>query len=71
MAVEYLDNGNDDGTVFGLSDSKIGFYGLATPIVKQTLRIITAVDTLASVIIDIARIRTVLYNLGLCTSSGP
>jgi hypothetical protein len=71
MAVEYLDNGNDDGTVFGASDAKIGFYGLAAPIVKQTLTIITAGDTIASVLTDLARIRTVLYNLGLCTSSGP
>ena len=37
MAVEYLDNGNDDGTNFGRSDGKIGFYGLTTPIVKATV----------------------------------
>ena len=34
MAVEYIDHGNDDGTNFGRSDGKIGFYGLATPIVQ-------------------------------------
>jgi hypothetical protein len=34
MAVEYLDKGNDDGTNFGRSDGKIGFYGLAAPIAK-------------------------------------
>jgi hypothetical protein len=36
MAVEYLDKGNDDGTNFGRSDGKIGFYGLTTPIVQQS-----------------------------------
>ena len=30
MAVEYLDKGNDDGTVLGQSaSSKLGFYGLS------------------------------------------
>jgi hypothetical protein len=37
MAVDYIDNGNDDGANIGRSDGKIGFYGLATPIVKATL----------------------------------
>lgn len=33
MAVEYLGTGNDDGVNLGRSaTSKIGFYGLATPI---------------------------------------
>ena len=36
MAVERLDKNNDDGTIFGLSDSKIGFYGLTAPIVKPS-----------------------------------
>ena len=37
MAVKYLDDGNDDGTNFGQStSSKIGFYGLTTPIVQPT-----------------------------------
>jgi hypothetical protein len=35
MAVEYIDHGNDDGTNFGRSDGKIGFYGLTTPIVQD------------------------------------
>lgn len=35
MAVEYLDNGNDDGTVFGQSATeKIGFHGVA-PVVQR------------------------------------
>lgn len=38
MAVEYLGTGNDDGVVLGRSATdKIGFYGLATPIVKPSV----------------------------------
>lgn len=37
MAVRQLSDGNDDGTVLGQSASdKIGFYGLATPIVQPS-----------------------------------
>jgi hypothetical protein len=37
MAVEYLGTGNDDGVDLGRSSTdKIGFYGLATPIVKRS-----------------------------------
>ena len=38
MANEYLGTGNDDGVVLGRSTShKIGFYGLATPIVQPSV----------------------------------
>ena len=38
MAVEYLGSGNDDGTNFGkATTSKIGFYGLTTPIVQPSV----------------------------------
>ena len=47
MAVEYLDKNNDDGTNFGYAaTSKIGFYGLTTPIVQPTGA--TAVATTAA-----------------------
>lgn len=47
MTVNYVDDGNDDGTVFGQSaSSKIGFYGLATAIVRPTGA--TAVSTTAA-----------------------
>lgn len=37
MANEYLGTGNDDGVVLGrASTDKIGFYGLATPIVRRS-----------------------------------
>ncbi len=43
MAVRYLDDGNDDGHVLGrTTTSKLGFFGLATPIVRP---LITAVTT--------------------------
>lgn len=48
MAVEYLDKGNDDGTVFGQTSSeKIAFYG-GTPQVQGTITA-TAVDTSVAV----------------------
>lgn len=47
MSVEYIGSGNDDGTNFGQSSTdKIGFYGLATPIVQPTGA--TAVETTAA-----------------------
>lgn len=47
MAIgEYLDNDNPDGSVFGRAAGKIGFYGLATPIVKPALT--PAVTTVAA-----------------------
>jgi hypothetical protein len=48
MAVEYVDNGNDDGTNFGASDSLIGFYGLAAPIVKPSFTQAAIVTTAAT-----------------------
>lgn len=36
--VKYLDDGDDSGTVLGqASTSKLGFYGLATPIVQPSV----------------------------------
>ena len=67
MAVEYLDKGNDDGTVFGQStSSKLGFYGLATPIVQPTLTITaTASASPAATYTDLVAIQTFLKALGL------
>uniref|UniRef100_A0A6H1ZE94 Uncharacterized protein n=1 Tax=viral metagenome TaxID=1070528 RepID=A0A6H1ZE94_9ZZZZ len=46
MSVDYIGNGNDDGTNFGQSATdKIGFYGLTTPIVQPILT--AAVSTAA------------------------
>lgn len=59
MAVQYLGTGNDDGVNFGRSTDKIGFYGLATPIVKPSLT--TTNSTVAS------QVALVLSSLGLVT----
>lgn len=66
MAVEYLDNGNDDGSNFGRSDGKIGFYGLTTPIVKATVTL-GAGTTTTLLKADVLAIATALSNLGLIT----
>jgi hypothetical protein len=70
MAVHYLDDGNDDGTVLGQSaTSKIGFYGLTTPIVQPTLTAVSA--SAATTTLNetrITRIQTALVSLGLVTT---
>lgn len=38
MAARQLSDGNGDGTVLGKSSTdKIGFYGVGTPVAKQTV----------------------------------
>ena len=68
MAVEYVGKGNDDGTDFGRSDGKIGFYGLATPIVQPTLTLtVTASAVATAAYTDILAIKAALVALGLVT----
>ena len=71
MAVEYVGKGNDDGTNFGATDAKIGFYGLTTPIVKPTATFAaTSGSTVAaSVAADLDALRETLVALGLCASA--
>lgn len=65
MAVEYLDKGNDDGTVLGKSaSSKLGFYGLTTPIVQPKLTL-TATASAAVLGADVIAIKAALVALGL------
>jgi hypothetical protein len=67
-SVEYLDKGNDDGTNFGQSTtSKIGFYGLTTPIVQPTVVFAATSSTTvaASVAADLYALCAALDNLGL------
>ena len=63
MSVDYLDNGNDDGTCLGQSASeKISFYG-ATPVARQAS---AAAGTDAATTQALANaLRTALLNLGL------
>lgn len=70
MAIEYIGNGNPDGTVVGQSGEKLGFYGLATPIAKQTVTSVTT--TTATTALNetrISRLETALSNLGLIAMS--
>lgn len=70
MAKEYIDTGNDDGTDFGRSDGKIGFYGLTTPIVKQTLTVAcTATSTIVTVATGLAELQDALAALGLIAAA--
>jgi hypothetical protein len=66
MAIgEYLDNDNPDGGVFGRAAGKIGFFGLATPIVKPTITL-GAGTTTTLLAADVAAIKAGLVALGLC-----
>jgi len=65
MAVKQLSDGGPDGTRLGQSTSdKIGFYGLATPIV-QPATVATASDTATSAATAVNLIRDRLQALGL------
>lgn len=66
MSIEYVGNGSPDGTNFGQSGEKIGFYGLATPIVKATVTL-GAGTTTTLLKADVLAIATALSNLGLVT----
>ena len=71
MSVDYLDKGNDDGTNFGYATtSKIGFYGLATPIVQPTVTLTTSATGATTAVllklqVDVMAICSALQNLGL------
>jgi len=65
MAVEYLDNGNPDGTILGQTTTeKIAFFG-STPVVQQTGAAVAT--TLTTNIVLSTAIRLALVNLGLIT----
>jgi hypothetical protein len=72
MAVRYLDDGNDVGTVLGQSTSaKIGFYGLATPIVQPSITAVaTGTATTALNETKINRLYAALRALGLINTGG-
>jgi hypothetical protein len=72
MAIgEYIDDGNPDGSVFGRATGKIGFFGLATPIVKPTVTFTSTTQaTVASVVAtDLHALRTAIAALGVVTSA--
>ena len=78
MAVDYLGTGNDDGVNLGRSTTdKIGFYGLATPIVQRSgaAQATSAVGTASSSDVDtnlkaaVIEIMNTLAALGLWKGS--
>ena len=65
MSVNYVGSGNDDGVDFGHSTtSKIGFYGLTTPIVQPTLTLGVG-DTTTALKSDMLLIKAALVALNL------
>ena len=66
----YVDCGNDDGVVLGqYTSTKLGFYGLTTPVDQETIAAVTmATTTLTSALADLLAIKAVLVNIGLVTS---
>lgn len=71
MTVQYLDNGNEDGTVLGqAATAEIAFYG-ATPIVQPAITAVgttTATTALNETKID--RLYTALRTIGLINTGG-
>lgn len=70
MPVEYLGTGNDDGVNLGRSTTdKIGFYGLTTPIAKQTCTLSAALTagttTPANIAAAVDELHQALANLGI------
>lgn len=69
MAVERLFD-SPDGGVFGRATGKIGFYGLTTPIVKQTLTTaLVAGNSVGAMITSLIEINSALADLGLITTA--
>lgn len=71
MTVRYLSDQNPDGTVFGTSTTDlIGFYGISTPVAKQTVTSIsTATATTTLLETRIGRLETALAATGLVAFS--
>ena len=72
MAVRYLDDGNDVGTVLGQSTTAlIGFYGLTTPIVQPTITV-TSTGTATTTLLETrcSRLEAALVALGLVNTGG-
>lgn len=71
VSPEYIASGSPDGFNVGRSDDKLGFYGLATPIVKPTCTFAATSGTTvaASVAADLYTLRSTLESLGLLTTA--
>lgn len=68
MTVEYLGDGNPDGTVFGQSGEKIAFFG-GTPAVRGTVTAVATGATIATVVSTLQALQAQLETLGLIADS--
>ena len=64
MTVEFVGDGNEDGTSFGQSGEKIAFFG-GTPSIKVTLTSLAAAATLATVALSVNELIDELTSKGL------
>jgi hypothetical protein len=71
MTIRYLDDGNDVGTVLGqTTTAKIGFYGLATPIVRPLITaVVTGTATTSLNKAKINRLYVALRALGIVSTA--
>lgn len=64
MTIEYIGDGNEDGTSLGQSGEKISFYG-GTPSVKVTLTSLASGATLATAVASLNELIDELTSKGL------
>lgn len=64
MTVEFVGDGNPDGTSFGQSGEKIAFFG-GTPSVKVTLTSLASAATLATAVASVNELIDELTSKGL------
>lgn len=71
MTVQYLADGNPDGTIIGGSADKLGFFGLATAIAKPQITVVTTANKTTTLNeLDISRLRAALVSLGIVGTGG-
>ena len=67
-SIVQMSYGTDDGVVYAISGGKIGFFGLATPVVKSTCTVsatVTAASTTTAANQGVAEIYAALLAYGL------
>lgn len=64
MTLEYVGDGNEDGTSFGQSGEKISFFG-ATPSIKVTLTSLASSATIATTTASLKELTDELVSKGL------
>lgn len=70
MSIQQLHNGTPDGCKMGNATTDlIGFYGLTTPIARQSVTAATLTATTATNEAAIVRITAALVNLGLIVTT--